>query len=256
MRLADENKARIVPVDSEHSAIFQCLQSQASLNAYGKEVRRLILTASGGPFFGRDRKSLRSVTKAQALNHPNWEMGAKITIDSATLMNKGREVLEAAHLFHVPLEKVEVLVHRQSIIHSMVEFVDNAVLAQMGKPDMKLPIQYALTFPRRTAMRGNELDLLSCGDLTFAPPDRETFRCLELAYRAGRAGGTMPAVLNGANEAAVELFLQEKIGFLRIADIIENAMDAHTTVGDPALPDILRADGWAREYVRENLDKI
>lgn len=256
MGAAKQNRAQIIPVDSEHSAVFQCLAARANHDDYEKEVDAIILTASGGPFFGRDKKSLSQVTKKQALSHPNWEMGAKITIDSATLMNKGLEVLEAAHLFSVPLDKIEVVVHRQSIIHSMVRFTDNAVIAQLGVPDMKLPIQYALTYPKRLAMRGNRLDFASCGALTFDQPDTDTFRCLPLAYRAGTIGGTMPAVLNGANEEAVSLFLQEKICFMEIADLVEEAMSAHQTVSKPKLEDIIHADRWAREYVRRSLHTI
>ena len=256
MREAVLYGAEIIPVDSEHSAIFQCLAARVNKNDYEKEVDAIILTASGGPFFGKSREELLNVTRAQALAHPNWEMGAKITIDSATLMNKGLEVLEAAHLFKMPLDKVEVLVHRQSIIHSMVRFTDNAVIAQLGAPDMKLPIQYAITYPQRMKMQENELDLLSCGPLTFDKPDTDTFCCLDLAYRAGKIGGTMPTVLNGANEEAVSLFLQDKIKFLQIADVVSGAMENHKVIENPALSDILEADIWAREYVRSILHKI
>ncbi len=248
--------SEIIPVDSEHSAVFQCLAARVNKEDYEKEVDAIVLTASGGPFFGRDRTSLENVTRAQALAHPNWEMGAKITIDSATLMNKGLEVLEAAHLFNMPLDKIEVLVHRQSIIHSMVRFCDNATIAQLGVPDMKLPIQYAITYPKRMTMTNNELDFLTCGPLTFDKPDTDTFRCLALAYRAGNTGGTMPAVLNGANEEAVALFLQDKIRFLEIADVVESAMNNHKVVTAPDVDDILSADRWAREYVLSKLHKI
>ncbi|MBQ4516839.1 MAG: 1-deoxy-D-xylulose-5-phosphate reductoisomerase [Clostridia bacterium] len=248
--------SEIIPVDSEHSAVFQCLAARVNKEDYEKEVDAIVLTASGGPFFGRTRESLENVTRAQALAHPNWEMGAKITIDSATLMNKGLEVLEAAHLFNMPLDKVEVLVHRQSIIHSMVRFCDNATIAQLGVPDMKLPIQYAITYPKRMIMTNNELDFLTCGPLTFDKPDTDTFRCLALAYRAGGIGGTMPAVLNGANEEAVALFLQDKIRFLEIADVVEAAMNSHKVVTNPTVDDILSADKWAREYVLKSLHKI
>lgn len=248
--------AEIIPVDSEHSAIFQCLAARVNPEDYEKEVSAVILTASGGPFFGRSRESLATVTREQALKHPNWDMGAKITIDSATLMNKGLEVLEAAHLFRMPLEQIEVLVHRQSIVHSMVRFADNAVIAQLGVPDMKLPIQYAITYPKRMTMVGNVPDFCSCGALTFDHPDTDTFRCLPLAYRAGKIGGSMPTVLNGANEEAVSLFLQDKIRFLSIAELVEAAMDAHKTVENPSLEDIMQTDVWAREYVRANLHKI
>lgn len=248
--------AQIIPVDSEHSAIFQSLAARANPEDYDREVSEIILTASGGPFFGRTRESLVGVTKEQALKHPNWSMGAKITIDSATLMNKGLEVLEAGHLFSMPLSRVKVVVHRQSIIHSMVRFCDQAVIAQLGAPDMKLPIQYAITYPARMTMTGNELDFLSCGPLTFDEADVETFRCLSLAYQAGGIGGTMPTVLNGANEEAVSLFLHDKIEFLEIAEVVEQAMDAHKTIATPSVSDILDADLWAREYVRGALHKI
>ena len=220
------------------------------------DVKRILLTASGGPFFNRTKEDLKKVTKADALKHPNWDMGAKITIDSATLMNKGLEVIEAFHLFdvpYVPFEKIDVLVHRQSIVHSMVEFCDNAVLAQLGAPDMKLPIQYAITYPKRLPMEGNELDLLTCGDLTFAKPDTETFKCLALAYKAGNIGHTMPCVLNGANEASVGIFLKDKIGFLDIAELNEAAMEAHKVIKNPTLDDILEADRWAREFVESRI---
>ncbi len=256
MREAKRCGAEIIPVDSEHSAVFQCLAARVNSEDYEKEVRAIILTASGGPFFGRSRESLADVTREQALKHPNWDMGAKITIDSATLMNKGLEVLEAAHLFQMPLERIEVVVHRQSIVHSMVRFADNAVIAQLGVPDMKLPIQYAITYPKRVTMEGNALDFISCGALTFDKPDVDTFRCLSLAYRAGKMGGTMPAVLNGANEEAVSLFLQDKIRFLAIADTVEAAMEAHQPVAEPQLEEIMQADQWAREYVRSKVHKI
>lgn len=256
MSKAKECGSEIIPVDSEHSAVFQCLAARVNKEDYEKEVDAIVLTASGGPFFGRTRESLENVTRAQALAHPNWEMGAKITIDSATLMNKGLEVLEAAHLFNMPLDKIEVLVHRQSIIHSMVRFCDNATIAQLGVPDMKLPIQYAITYPKRMIMTNNELDFLTCGPLTFDKPDTDTFRCLALAYRAGGIGGTMPAVLNGANEEAVALFLQDKIRFLEIADVVESAMNNHKVISNPDVDNILSADKWAREYVLKSVHKI
>lgn len=248
MQTAREKGAQIVPVDSEHSAVFQSLAARENCEDFDREVKRIILTASGGPFFGKTKEELKDITVAQALHHPNWSMGAKITIDSATLMNKGLEVIEAKHLFGVPFEKISVLIHRQSIVHSMVEFTDNAVIAQMGAPDMKLPIQYAITYPKRLSMQGNELDLTK-EPLTFAKPDMDTFRCLSLAISAGKTGGTMPAVLNGANEAAVALFLSGKIRFLDIAELVEGAMSAHTTIQTPTLDDIFDADMWAREYV-------
>jgi len=255
MHKASESGATIIPVDSEHSAIFQCLAARENRDNYDSELKRIILTASGGPFFGKTKEELKDITVAEALNHPNWSMGAKITVDSATLMNKGLEVLEAKHLFGVPLEKISVLVHRQSIVHSMVEFCDNAVIAQLGAPDMKLPIQYAITYPKRLSMSQNEADLTRT-PLTFDLPDTKTFRCLSLAIAAGKTGGTMPAVLNGANEAAVALFLSGKIGFLDIAKLVEKAMDAHKTIKTPALSDIFEADKWAREYVSSNLHTL
>lgn len=255
MDSAKKTGAEIIPVDSEHSAIFQCMAARVNDKDYDKELKRILLTASGGPFFGKNKDELKNITKKEALKHPNWTMGAKITIDSATLMNKGLEVLEAKSLFDVPLSKVDVLVHRQSIVHSMVEFSDNAVIAQLGVPDMKLPIQYALTYPKRLSMSDNALDLTKY-TLTFDEPDKETFKCLTLAYRAGEIGGTMTTVLNGANEVAVGLFLEDKIKFLDIANIVEMAMDNHKTIKNPTVCDILDADSWAREYVNTNLHRL
>ncbi len=255
MDAAKKTGAEIIPVDSEHSAIFQCLAARVNDKDYDKELKRILLTASGGPFFGKNKDELKNITKKEALKHPNWTMGAKITIDSATLMNKGLEVLEAKSLFGVPLSKVDVLVHRQSIVHSMVEFSDNAVIAQLGVPDMKLPIQYALTYPKRLSMSDNALDLTK-HTLTFDEPDKDTFKCLALAYRAGEIGGTMTTVLNGANEAAVGLFLEDKIKFLDIGDIVEMAMSEHKTIKNPTVCDILEADRWAREYVNTNLHRL
>lgn len=209
MAEAEKYGAEIVPVDSEHSAIFQCLMGCGSK----KEIRRLILTCSGGPFFGMTRAQLETVTKADALKHPNWKMGAKITVDCATLMNKGLEVIEAMRLYRLPLEQVDVVIHRQSIVHSMVEFTDGAVMAQMGTPDMRLPIQLALTYPERIPSPVERLDLLSCGPLTFSPPDTENFPCLALARDCAKAGGTACPAMNGANEEAVAMFLNDKIGF-------------------------------------------
>ena len=245
MERARQTGAEIVPVDSEHSAIFQCLQGSAS---HG-EVKRLILTASGGPFFGRTREQLRHVTRTDALKHPNWSMGAKITVDSATLMNKGLEFIEAMRLYRMPPEKIQIVVHRQSIIHSMVEYCDNAVLAQLGTADMRLPIQYALTWPERTPAAATELDLFSCPSLTFERPDPDAFRCLALAMECARKPGTACAILNGANEAAVELFLQDKIGFLDIADLVEYALQSVPAQQTAALEDVLEADRAAREAV-------
>lgn len=244
----------LLPVDSEHSAVFQCLEAVAQ-ERRSAEVKKIILTASGGPFAGKTGAELADITPEAALKHPNWDMGAKITIDSATLMNKGLEVLEAAQLFGVSAEKIDVLVHRQSIVHSMVELTDGAVLAQLGVPDMKLPIQYALTYPKRLPMSGNTLDLAAAGTLTFEKPDVKTFRCLALAYEAAKAGHTMPCVLNGANEAAVALFLQKKLGFLEIAEKIEQVMQQHKIIENPSLEDILSADSWARECLLALADK-
>ena len=237
--------AEILPVDSEHSALFQSLQGCKDR----REVKRLILTCSGGPFFGKSREELEHMTREDALQHPNWNMGAKITIDSATLMNKGLEFIEAMHLYHMPPEKISIVIHRESIIHSLVEYCDNAVIAQLGTPDMRLPIQYALTWPRRVEGPATPLDLCSCGPLTFAQPDLDTFRCLALALKAARTGGTAGAILNGANEAAVSLFLDGTIGFLDIADRVERAMDQVKVVQDPTMTQILEADQAAREAV-------
>mgnify|MGYP005779956463 FL=1 len=234
--------AEIVPVDSEHSAIFQCLQGCRDR----REVRRLILTCSGGPFFGKSYQELEYMKRKDALQHPNWSMGAKITIDSATLMNKGLELIEAMRLYHMPPEQIQIVIHRQSIIHSLVEYRDGAVLAQMGTPDMKLPIRYALTYPERSQSAAAPLDLLSCPPLTFAPPDPEAFPCLALAMDCARTGGTSCAVLNGANEAAVGLFLREKIGFNDIPRLVKKALDQVEVKWNPSLADILEADQRAR----------
>ena len=240
---ADRSGAEIVPVDSEHSAIFQCLQG----NQNRGEVKRLILTASGGPFWGWEKERIASATIEQALNHPNWSMGAKITVDSATLMNKGLEFIEAMRLYRMPPEKISIVVHRESIIHSMVEYCDNAVLAQMGTPDMRLPIQYALTWPARTQAVAKPLDLLTCPPLTFHAPDYEAFPCLSLALEAAKIGGTATAVLNGANEAAVGLFLEGKIPFGDIAKRVEWALAGVPVVQSPTLEEVLAADRAARE---------
>lgn len=239
---ADQYGAEIVPVDSEHSAIFQCLQGSQDRG----EVKRLILTASGGPFWGWDKERIASATVEQALNHPNWSMGAKITVDSATLMNKGLEFIEAMRLYRMPPEKIAIVVHRESIIHSMVEYCDNAVLAQMGVPDMRLPIQYALTWPARTQAVAKPLDLLTCPPLTFHAPDYDAFPCLSLALEAAKTGGTATAVLNGANEAAVGLFLAGKIPFGDIAKRVERALAGVPVVQAPTLEDVLAADMAAR----------
>ena len=234
--------ADIIPVDSEHSAIFQCLMGSSDR----AEVKRLILTCSGGPFFGMDKDALRQVTKADALRHPNWKMGPKITVDCATLMNKGLEVIEAMRLYGLPLEQVDVVIHRQSIVHSLVEFVDGAVMAQMGAPDMRLPIQLAFTYPQRTPCVVDVLDLLSCGPLTFAKPDLEAFPCLALARACAKAGGTACPVMNGANEAAVALFLEDKIGFYDIFERVSRAVDTVPFIQNPDLEQILEADRLAR----------
>ena len=237
----------IIPVDSEHSAIFQCLQGSRGRG----EVKRLLLTASGGPFFGFGREALEQVTLEQALRHPNWTMGAKVTIDSATLMNKGLEFLEAMCLFGLPPGKISVLVHRQSIVHSLVEYCDNAVLAQLGTPDMRVPIQYALTWPRRMPGPATELDLLSCPPLTFERPDTEAFPCLALAMRAAQEGGTLPAIMNGANEIAVSRFLRGEIGFLDIPRLVERTMARVEPEKAVTLENVLEADAGARRVASE-----
>ena len=246
MREAARCGAEIIPVDSEHSAVFQCLQGCADRG----EVRRLILTCSGGPFFGRSRTELAGIQRADALRHPNWKMGPKITVDCATLMNKGLEVIEAMRLYGLPRRQVAVVIHRQSVIHSMVEFRDGAILAQMGTPDMRLPIRYALTYPARGENPAEPLDLLACPPLTFAAPDTEAFPCLRLAAEAADEGGTACAVLNGANEAAVALFLQEKIGFLEISELVDCARRQVPVRQNPSLLEILESDQFARECVR------
>ena len=245
MAAAKEYGAEIIPVDSEHSAIFQCL-----MGSQGKEeVRRIILTYSGGPFFGKKKEELQNITKADALRHPNWKMGNKITIDCSTLMNKGLEVIEAMRLYDLPLHQVDVVIHRQSIIHSLVEFRDGAVMAQLGVPDMRVPIRLAMTYPNRVENPAEPLDLFTCGDLTFHKPDEEAFPCLALAKEAALRGGTACAVMNGANEAAVALFLEDKIGFYDIPRLVRGAMDAVPFVGKPDLAQILEADRAAREIV-------
>lgn len=245
MAAAKETGAEIIPVDSEHSAIFQCLAGCRDR----QQVKRLILTCSGGPFYGMTKDALAGVTRAHALRHPNWAMGAKITIDSATLMNKGLEVIEAMHLYAMPLEQVQVVIHRQSVIHSLVEFTDGAMLAQLGSPDMRLPIQLALTWPDRKPCPAPALDLLQCGPLTFDRPDMEAFPCLGLAMAAAKAGGTAGAVLSGANEVAVELFLQDRIGFSDISRLVEQALNDVPQTAGPNLAQILEADRLARQSV-------
>ena len=246
MAEAEKYGAEIIPVDSEHSAVFQCLMGCRDK----REVKKLILTCSGGPFFGKTREELMTVTKADALRHPNWKMGPKITIDCSTLMNKGLEVIEAMRLYKLPLEQVDVVIHRQSIVHSLVEFVDGAVMAQMGAPDMRLPIQLAMTFPERTACPVDPLDLTACGGLTFCKPDLEAFPCLALAYQCAKLGGTACAVMNGANEAAVALYLEDKIGFYDIYDLVSGAVDTIDNIQNPSLEQILESDRLARRYVQ------
>ena len=245
MAEARKYSAQIVPVDSEHSAIFQCLMGVTDPS----QVDRIILTCSGGPFFGMERLQLCNVTKSDALKHPNWKMGAKITIDCATLMNKGLEVIEAMRLYSMPAEKVDVLIHRQSIVHSMVEMVDGAVMAQLGAPDMRLPIQLALTYPERQKCPVDRLDLTKCGSLTFCQPDMEAFPCLALAYRCAKMGGTACPVMNGANEAAVSLYLNDQIGFYDIYDLVSGAVDSVPFIQNPTLDEILESDRLARKYV-------
>lgn len=246
MAEADKYQTEIIPVDSEHSAIYQCLMGMN----HPREIKRLILTCSGGPFFGKTREELGVVTKADALRHPNWKMGPKITIDCATLMNKGLEVIEAMRLYRLPLEQVDVVIHRQSIVHSLVEFVDGAVMAQLGSPDMRLPIQLAMTYPERTTCPVEPLDLTKCGALTFVEPDMEAFPCLALAKACAKAGGTACPVMNGANEEAVALFLQDKIGFYDIYDRVSKAVDAIPFIAEPTLEEILECDRLARLAVK------
>jgi 1-deoxy-D-xylulose-5-phosphate reductoisomerase len=242
---ARRNGAEVLPVDSEHSAILQCAQSAGARGV--ESIARVVLTASGGPFRTRARDALRRVTPAEALAHPTWNMGNKITIDSATLMNKGLEVIEAHRLFDVRTEQIEVVIHPQSIVHSLVEFCDGSVVAQLSEPDMRIPIMYALGYPERRPLRVTQLDLARIGELTFFEPDYVAFPCLGLAYEALRMGGTAPAVLNAANEVAVEQFLNGVIGFLDIPRQIERKLSAHRNVAEPSLGDILAADAWARE---------
>jgi 1-deoxy-D-xylulose-5-phosphate reductoisomerase len=243
MRLAKEHGVSILPVDSEHCALFQCLQGEEP-----SAVEKLILTASGGPFRGKTQKELESVSIADCLAHPTWSMGKKITIDSATLVNKGLEVIEARWLYNVDYDHIQVVVHPQSIIHSMVQYQDGAVLAQLGSTDMKLPIQYALTYPKRVKSAFDRLDFWQMQSLTFEKPDTTTFRGLALAYQAGKIGGTMPCVLNAANEVAVAAFLAGETGFLAIYEIIEKTMQAHTVKMDPKLDDLYEVDIWARDF--------
>jgi len=243
--------AEIVPVDSEHSAIFQCLMPTLDT----RQVKRIILTCSGGPFFGLSKEELKKVTKADALRHPTWKMGQKITIDCATLMNKGLEVIEAMRLYDLPLEQVDVVIHRQSIVHSMVEFSDGAVMAQLGAPDMRLPIQLAMTYPERCDSPVEKLDLTKCPPLTFSEPDLDHFPCLALARDCARKGGTACPAMNGANEEAVALYLQDKIGFYDIYCLVKQAVEAVPFVQEPSLEQILEADALAREAVRNAISE-
>ena len=251
MEAAERRGAEIVPVDSEHSAIFQCVQGCTDRG----EIRQLILTCSGGPFYGLSKPEVDRKTRADALRHPNWKMGPKITVDCATLMNKGLEVIEAMRLYRLPLTRVKVVIHRQSIVHSLVEFRDGALLAQLGTPDMRLPIRYAMTYPQRAESAAEPLNLLSCPPLTFAEPDRGTFPCLRLAEVAAAKGGTACAVLNAANEEAVRLFLEERIGFREIFDLTAQAMTELPVAHKPGLADILEADAAAREAVRKHFSR-
>ena len=248
MAEAKKYGSEIIPVDSEHSAIFQCLMGVHNKS----EVKRILLTCSGGPFFGKTREELGVVTKADALRHPNWKMGAKITVDCATLMNKGLEVIEAMRLYDLPLSQVDVLIHRQSIVHSLVELKDGGVMAQLGSPDMRLPIQLALTYPERKSCPVAPLDLTKCGALTFSEPDMEAFPCLKLARSCAAKGGTACPAMNGANEEAVALFLQDKIGFYDIYELVAKAVSEVPFRENPTLEEILEADRLARESVRKN----
>lgn len=250
MRRAAQNKVRLIPVDSEHSAIFQCLNGERR-----DQVRKIILTASGGPFLRTPKEALARVTVADALKHPNWSMGRKITIDSASMMNKGLEVIEAKWLFGVEPDRIEIAVHPQSIIHSMVEFIDCSIIAQLGIPDMRIPIAYALSWPDRLPEEGLGLDIFRKAALEFLPPDREKFPCLNLAYEAARIGGTMTAVLNAANEIAVEAFLTGRLGFTGIAEIIGAAMGLHEINHIETVADVIAADNWARSTASALIEK-
>lgn len=246
MPLAKKHGVSILPVDSEHSAIFQSLHGENR-----ERVSKIILTASGGPFRGRKKEELGAMTIEDALKHPNWSMGKKVTIDSASLVNKGLEVMEARWLFDVPLEQIQVVIHPQSIIHSAVEYVDGGIMAQLGMPDMKLPIQYALFYPDRRALPGKRVDFFALGQLTFEEPDTETFRGLWLAYEAARTGGSLPTVFNAANEKAVSLFIQRKISFLQIPELIEQSMGHHKVIENPSVEEILQAEAETYEYIKQ-----
>ena len=250
MRAVKKHDTRLLPIDSEHAALHQCLDGRDPAT-----VRRLLLTASGGPFRSHSHAQLRGVKASHALQHPTWSMGQKVTIDSATLMNKGLEMIEAHHLFAAEPETIEVVVHPESIIHSMVEFVDGSIIAQLSTPDMRLPIQYAITYPRRVPSLAKRCDLAAVGKMTFHHPDRMTFRCLDLAYQAIGDGGTMPAAMNAANEVAVRAFLEDRIGFLKIPELIERVMRKHDNRSHPDLGDIQRADRDARLHAEQLLKK-
>ena len=247
---AREKGVSILPVDSEHSAVFQCLQGQKH-----KNIKKIILTASGGPFLNYKKSELKKVAVSEALRHPRWKMGKKITIDSASMMNKGLEVIEAKWLFDLEMEQIDILIHPQSVVHSMVEFVDGSLLAQMGIPDMRTPIAYALTYPERIKNGLPLLDLAKTKNLEFLQPDMKKFPCIRLAYEAGTCGGTMPAVLNAANEVAVEAFLNEKIKFVDLPEIIDKVLSGHKVVKKPALEELLQADKWARMQAKEIIER-
>ncbi|MGL4731637.1 MAG: 1-deoxy-D-xylulose-5-phosphate reductoisomerase [Clostridium sp.] len=249
MKEAREHNIKILPVDSEHGAIFQCLQGNEN-----QKVNKILLTASGGPFRGKKREELTKIKAEQALKHPKWNMGRKISIDSSTLVNKGLEVIEAHYLFNMDYDNIEVVVHPQSIIHSMVEYIDGSVIAQLGSTDMKLPIQYAMNYPNREKSVTESLDFYTLGTLTFEKPDMDTFGCLKLAYEAGKKGGNMPAIMNGANEVAVELFLNDKIGYLQIEETIKECMDTLKFIENPTLEEIIWTDKKVREYVKNKFD--
>ncbi len=249
IRTAKENNISILPVDSEHSAIFQCLQGMNKK----QELKSIILTASGGPFFGKTRAELENVTVAEALRHPNWSMGAKITVDSATMMNKGLELIEAVWLFDVSPSEIQIVVHRESVVHSLIEYVDNSVIAQLGVPDMRIPIQYALTYPERIPSPVKRLSLSDYNSLTFSKPDYDTFRCINLCRSAIEKGGLFPAIANGANEKANELFRNGRVGFLQIADLVEAAISNGVSKDNYTLSDVLEADRAARDFVESHV---
>jgi len=244
-KLLRENNVELIPVDSEHNAIFQCLVGEKI-----SDINRIILTASGGPFLYKNKAELENVTVEEALKHPNWKMGSKITIDSATLMNKGLEVIEAHWIFGLPVDRIKVVIHPQSVIHSMVEFIDGSIKAQLGVPDMKIPIQYALTYPERKHANYGQVDFVKLGQMTFLEPDLDKFECLKIAYEVAKLGGTYPTVLNAANEVAVEAFLNRKIKFTMIHEVIKKAIDAHKPKFNPDLDDILTADSETRKFVK------